>query len=38
MIAATAVANGLPIYTCNPANFSGIEELEVVAIAVPEAP
>jgi predicted nucleic acid-binding protein len=32
MIAATAIANGLPLYTCNPADFSGIEELEVVAV------
>ena len=23
MIAATAVANGLPVYTCNPADFTG---------------
>jgi hypothetical protein len=26
------MANGLPVYTCNPADFSGIEELEVVAV------
>lgn len=32
MIAATAVANDLPIYTCNPADFSGIDELEVIAV------
>jgi predicted nucleic acid-binding protein len=32
LIAATAIANGLPVYTCNPADFSGIEELEVVAV------
>lgn len=38
MIAATAVANDLPIYTCNPADFSGIDGLEVVAVPVPEAP
>src|SRR5438067_7920299 len=32
MIAATAVANGLPVYTCNPSDFAGIDGLEVVAI------
>jgi tRNA(fMet)-specific endonuclease VapC len=36
MIAATAVANGLPVYTCNPADFSGIDELEIVAVPVPK--
>lgn len=29
MIAATALANGLPVYTCNPDDFAGIEGLEV---------
>ena len=35
MIAATAVANSLPVYTCNPADFSGIDGLTVVAVPVP---
>jgi tRNA(fMet)-specific endonuclease VapC len=36
MIAATALANGLPVYTCNPNDFSGIEGLEVVPVPVSE--
>jgi tRNA(fMet)-specific endonuclease VapC len=36
MIAATAIANDLPLYTCNPADFLGIDGLQVVAIPVPE--
>jgi tRNA(fMet)-specific endonuclease VapC len=36
MIAATALANGLPIYTCNPSDFAGIEGLDVVAVPLPE--
>jgi predicted nucleic acid-binding protein len=35
MIAATAVANDLPIYTCNPGDFTGIDDLEVVAVPPP---
>ncbi len=38
MIAATAVANSLPVYTCNPADFSGIDGLTVVPVPVPPAP
>lgn len=38
MIAATAVANDLPIYTCNPADFSGIDGLDVIAVPVPDTP
>lgn len=34
LIAATALANGLPVYTCNPDDFSGIEGLEVVLVRI----
>jgi len=37
MIAATALAHDLPIYTCNPVDFEGIEGLEVVAVSAPPA-
>lgn len=36
MIAATAVANGLPLYTCNPNDFVGIEGLDVIPVPVPK--
>src|SRR5699024_5369309 len=32
MLAATALANGLPVYTCNPDDFVGINGLEVLRI------
>jgi len=35
MIAAIALANELPVFTCNPADFLGIDGLEVVAVPVP---
>ncbi len=35
LIAATAIANGLPLYTCNPGDFSGIDGLEVMAVPQP---
>jgi tRNA(fMet)-specific endonuclease VapC len=35
MIAAIAVANGLPVFTCNPNDFLGIDGLEVVAVPLP---
>ncbi len=38
MIATTAVANGLPVYTCDPNDFVGIDVLEVVAIPHPDSP
>jgi tRNA(fMet)-specific endonuclease VapC len=36
LIAATAIANGLPLYTCNPRDFEGIDGLVVRAIPHPE--
>ena len=38
MIAATALANGLPLYTCNPKDFTGIDGLTVVPVSVPGLP
>lgn len=38
MIAATALANDLPVYTCNPTDFSDIDGLDVVAVPVPDMP
>lgn len=35
MIAATALANELPVYTCNPDDFTGIAGLHVVSIPTP---
>jgi len=34
MIAATALANGLPLYTCNPTDFAEIEGLTVASVQV----
>lgn len=36
MIAATAIANDLPLYTCNPSDFAGIDDLQLVPIRIPE--
>jgi tRNA(fMet)-specific endonuclease VapC len=36
MIAATAIANGLAVYTCNPSDFSDIDELDVVPVRHPD--
>jgi tRNA(fMet)-specific endonuclease VapC len=33
MIAATAIAHDLPIYTCKPADFAGIDGLDVISVA-----
>jgi tRNA(fMet)-specific endonuclease VapC len=35
MIAATAIANELPIFTCNPNDFAGIDDLQVVPVPIP---
>lgn len=35
MIAASALANGLPLFTCNPDDFSGIDDLTVIALPLP---
>jgi predicted nucleic acid-binding protein len=35
MIAAIAIANELPLYTCNPADFDDIAGLTVIAVPVP---
>jgi tRNA(fMet)-specific endonuclease VapC len=35
LIAATALANGLPVYTCNAADFDGIDGLQVVPVTPP---
>lgn len=35
MIAATAIANDLPLFTCNPGDFAGIDGLELIAVMHP---
>lgn len=35
MIAAIAISNELPVHTCNPRDFTGIEALTVVAVPHP---
>ena len=37
MIAAIAIANGLPLYTCNPSDFEGIGGLEVIGVPHPDS-
>ena len=36
LIAATAIANGLPLYTCNPDDFAGIVGLVLRPVPVPD--
>lgn len=35
LIAASAIAHDLPLYTCNPSDFTGIDELAVQAVPNP---
>lgn len=35
MIAAIAISHALPLYTCNPDDFRGIDDLEVIAVPTP---
>jgi tRNA(fMet)-specific endonuclease VapC len=36
MIAAVAISNQVPLYTCTPDDFTGIDALEIVAIPHPD--
>jgi predicted nucleic acid-binding protein len=36
LIAAAAIAEGIPLYTCNPDDFAGIDDLDVRAIPHPD--
>lgn len=36
MIAAVALANGLPLYTCNPEDFMEIDGLDLVSVPHPD--
>lgn len=36
LIAATAVAASLPLYTCNPDDFTGIDGLDLRAVPMPQ--
>ena len=37
MIAATALAHDLPVHTCNPSDFAGIDDLTIVAVPHPDS-
>ncbi|MDE0805739.1 MAG: type II toxin-antitoxin system VapC family toxin [Acidimicrobiales bacterium] len=36
MIAAIAIANGLPVHTCNPGGFAAIDRLRVIEVPHPD--
>lgn len=37
LIAATALAAGMPLYTCNPRDFNDLADVEIVAVAPEES-
>lgn len=37
MIAATAIANDLPLFTCNPSNFENIDDLDLRSVPHPDS-
>lgn len=37
LIASVAVANDLPLYTCNPSDFAGLDELTLVPVPHPDS-
>lgn len=37
LIAATAVANGMALFTCNPRDYLGIDELRLVGLTHPDS-
>lgn len=36
MIAATAIAQGVPLYTANPGDYAGIDQLDLVVVPHPD--
>ncbi|MGC4932190.1 type II toxin-antitoxin system VapC family toxin [Gordonia sp. DT30] len=37
LIAASAIANGIPLFTCNPCDFVGIPDLDIRSVTHPDA-
>lgn len=38
LIAAVAISRGIPVYTCNPADFAAIDDLDVRPVPHPDDP
>lgn len=34
-LAATAIAHGIPLFTCNPSDYTGIDELDLRTVGLP---